>query len=79
VADLLEIDLVFSDVMMPGPMNGIDLAREMKRRRADIPVLLTSGYVGSTMEAAAAESAKFLLKPYGIRALDDALRAAMRR
>jgi CheY-like chemotaxis protein len=44
-ADAFDIDLVFADVMIPGPMNGIDLAREMKRRRADIPVLLTTGYL----------------------------------
>ncbi len=34
------IDLVFSDVMMPGGMNGVELAREVRRRR-NLPVLLT--------------------------------------
>jgi DNA-binding LytR/AlgR family response regulator len=64
--------------MMPGPMNRID-AREMKRRRADMPVLLTTGYAGSAMEYAEAEGVKVLLKPYEIRALEAALRGAMRR
>jgi DNA-binding NtrC family response regulator len=35
--------LVFSDVVMPC-MNGIDLAREVRRRWPDLPVVLTSGY-----------------------------------
>src|SRR5690606_26939205 len=38
------VDLVFSDVMMPGGTSGIELAREVRRRRPDRPILLTSGY-----------------------------------
>ena len=37
------IDLLFSDVVMPNGMNGIELAREAKRLRPGIKVLLTSG------------------------------------
>lgn len=37
------IDLLVTDIQMPG-MNGVDLARELKRMRPDIPVLLISGY-----------------------------------
>ncbi len=40
-----EFDLVFSDVLMPGAMDGIDLAREVRARQPDLPVLLASGYV----------------------------------
>ena len=36
-------DVVFTDVVMPG-MTGIELAQEVRRRYADLPVLLTSGY-----------------------------------
>jgi PAS domain S-box-containing protein len=79
LADDRNIDLVFSDVMMPGPLNGIDLAKEMKRQRPDLPVLLTSGYAGSSMKAAAAERLKVLSKPYQIEALRDAVRAALGR
>jgi PAS domain S-box-containing protein len=46
--DLLEssgpVDLLFSDVMMPGGMNGRELAQEARRRIPGLPVLLTSGY-----------------------------------
>ncbi len=39
-----KIDLVFSDIVMPGAMNGLALAREIKTRFPGIPVVLTSGY-----------------------------------
>jgi CheY-like chemotaxis protein len=39
-----EIDLLFTDVIMPGGMTGCELAREVKKRRPDLKILLTSGY-----------------------------------
>jgi CheY-like chemotaxis protein len=39
-------DLVFSDIVMPGGMSGVDLARELRRRQPDLPVLLTTGFSG---------------------------------
>lgn len=41
--DAHSFDVVFTDVVMPG-MNGIDLAKEIRRRHGDLPVVLTSGY-----------------------------------
>src|SRR6267378_6115403 len=43
LADKRAIDIVLSDIMMPGRMNGVDLAQEIRRRRLHLPVLLTSG------------------------------------
>lgn len=40
------IDLLFSDVVMPGGMNGHDLANEAIRTKPDLKVLLTSGFTG---------------------------------
>ena len=40
------IDIMFSDVVMPGGMNGAQLAVEARRLRPELKVLLTSGYVG---------------------------------
>jgi signal transduction histidine kinase/CheY-like chemotaxis protein len=40
------VDVLFSDIIMPGGMTGIDLAREVKQRRPDLPILLTTGYGG---------------------------------
>jgi CheY-like chemotaxis protein len=37
------IDLVFSDIQMPGPMNGLGLAAHIMANRPDLPVILTSG------------------------------------
>jgi PAS domain S-box-containing protein len=42
------IDIMFSDVVMPGGMNGAQLAVEARKLRPDLRILLTSGYVGHT-------------------------------
>jgi CheY-like chemotaxis protein len=39
--------LLFSDIIMPGGMNGILLARELRKLIPNLPVLLTTGYAGS--------------------------------
>jgi signal transduction histidine kinase/CheY-like chemotaxis protein len=71
------VDLVFSDVMMPGGMNGVDLAREIHRRRRDLPVVLTSGYAEAARESAAAEGVRVLPKPYRLDELAAALATAV--
>ena len=58
------IDLVFSDVRMPGQMDGIALARWMRQHRPGILVILASGYVDPAQRAAALCDG-FLDKPYG--------------
>ena len=50
VEDGREVDLVFSDVVMPGGMNGLELAREQRGLRPQLPVLLTSGYSDAVPE-----------------------------
>jgi CheY-like chemotaxis protein len=70
------VDIVFSDVMMPGSMNGVDLAREIRRRRAELPVLLTSGYAEAAAQVANAAGIRILRKPYGLDELSAALDAA---
>jgi PAS domain S-box-containing protein len=70
----IEVDLVFSDIVMPGGMNGIGLAQECKERYPDLPILLTSGY---TDAAQSAESRfKILRKPFEMSALERALQGA---
>ena len=70
-------DLVISDIMMPGEMNGIDLARELRRRHPGLPVLLTSGYSAGA-EMAMREGFPLLRKPYDLEHLRDMVEAAMR-
>ncbi|CCD99952.1 response regulator [Bradyrhizobium sp. STM 3809] len=76
LADGRPVDLVFSDVMMPGGMNGVELAREIQRRRVDMPILLTSGYSGAAVHAAREAGVRILSKPYRIDELAAAIDAA---
>ena len=66
------VDVVFSDVMMPGGMNGVDLAREIRRRWPDLPVVLTTGYI-EVARTAMSEGLEVLVKPYQLEALSAIL------
>jgi PAS domain S-box-containing protein len=71
-----KIDLIFSDVIMPGGMTGYELALRAKQRHPAIKVLLTSGY-DAEQEAAqgsAANELRVLRKPYKQADLARALR-----
>lgn len=71
------VDLIFSDVMMPGGMNGVELAREIRIREFGIPVLLTSGYAEAARTAAEAQGVRILAKPYRLEELAEAVADAM--
>ena len=75
LADRRSVDIVFSDVMMPGRMNGVELAQEIRRRRPNLPVLLTSGFAEAARRKAGAQPIKIIPKPYRIDELRDALAA----
>ncbi len=77
LADERAIDIVFSDVMMPGGMNGVELAREIRRRRPGLPVLLTSGFAEAAQPDARIEGIEVLAKPYQIDDLAAALSRAV--
>lgn len=66
-------DVVFSDVIMPG-MNGVDLAREICRRRPGLRVVLTSGY-SNVLAQEGAHGFELLRKPYSIEELSRMLSA----
>jgi CheY-like chemotaxis protein len=70
------VDLVFSDMVMPGGMDGIDLAREVGRRWPGTPVLLTTGF-SPAAAAAERDGLPLLLKPYGREALAVAVERAL--
>ena len=70
-------DVVFSDVVMPG-MNGIDLAQEIRRRHADLPVILTSGY-SDVLAQNGTHGFELLHKPYSIEQLSLMLAKFARR
>ncbi|HTB45601.1 MAG TPA: response regulator [Acetobacteraceae bacterium] len=59
------VDLVFSDVRMPGELDGVGLARWLRAHRPDVAVLLTSGYDGSGwMGGELGREVRLLQKPY---------------
>jgi PAS domain S-box-containing protein len=62
----LQVDLLYSDLIMPGGLNGVMLAREVRRRRPKIKVLLTTGYAETSIERTDAGGTEFdvLSKPY---------------
>ncbi|HVA12722.1 MAG TPA: PAS domain S-box protein [Stellaceae bacterium] len=68
------VDLVFSDVVMPGEMDGIALARRIRIDYPDIPVLLTSGYAKAASQA---KGFPILRKPYRLTNLSRAIRDAI--
>ncbi|KAA2233124.1 response regulator [Salinarimonas soli] len=70
------VRLVFSDVTMPGPLTGVDLAREVRRLQPDIGVLLTTGYVGEDVRLD--EGVEILPKPYQTQDLAQKLRGLLR-
>ncbi|MBA8915124.1 PAS domain S-box-containing protein [Methylorubrum thiocyanatum] len=70
-------EVVFSDVMMPG-MNGVELAGEIRRRRPDLPVVLTSGY-SDVLAAEGTHGFDLLRKPYSVADLSRILRRAVQR
>jgi two-component system NtrC family sensor kinase len=69
-------DVVFSDVVMPG-MTGIDLAKEIRRRHFDLPVVLTSGY-SQMLSQNGSYGFEILQKPYSIEQLSRILHKAAR-
>ena len=61
------IDLLFSDILLPGGRNGVELAREARRRNPALRILLTTGFAEGSIERNDAGGSEFELlnKPYG--------------
>jgi PAS domain S-box-containing protein len=59
-------DLLFTDLIMPGGMNGVMLAREAKRRHPGLKILLSTGYAENSLERTDAGGREFevIAKPY---------------
>jgi CheY-like chemotaxis protein len=74
-------DLLFSDLIMPGGMNGFGLARELRGRLPSVQVLLTTGYAGASDGIDADENSEFeiLKKPYRFADLARRVRGVLDR
>jgi signal transduction histidine kinase/ActR/RegA family two-component response regulator len=69
-------DLLFSDIVMPGPMDGVELARQARELRPDLKVMLTSGFPDLKTARSSEESYvkwRLLKKPYRRSELQQAL------
>jgi CheY-like chemotaxis protein len=77
-AEWAEIEVVLSDVMMPGRMDGIELAQWLAANHPHVPVVLTSGYMLSP-ERLQALRVHFVRKPFTINAVNEALVKALRK
>lgn len=72
----LPIDLLFTDVVMPGPLKSAELARKAKQRQPDMAVLFTSGYTENSIVHGGRLDAgvELLSKPYSRDALARRIR-----
>jgi len=74
------VALVFSDVVMPGPRNGLALAHEIRGRNPKVPILMTTGYNDEmSINGPQPEALDVLGKPYRREELVSRVQAAMRR
>jgi len=75
------VDLVFTDVVLPGGMSGRDLAERLRTQRPQVPVLFTSGYTRNAIahQHSEAADARVLNKPYSIETLARSVRNAIDR
>jgi CheY-like chemotaxis protein len=71
--DGLRPDIVFSDIVMPGRANGIDLAKIVRERYAGTGIVLATGY---SLKRTGLPDVQVLSKPYELRAVIDALTAS---
>jgi PAS domain S-box-containing protein len=73
-----EFDLLFSDIVMPNGMNGVELAREARKLNKGIKILLTTGYAGDVLERhQAVDEFPIIDKPFHLADLARRLRSIL--
>ncbi|MGH6954399.1 MAG: response regulator, partial [Alphaproteobacteria bacterium] len=75
------IDLLFTDVVLPGGMSGADLAEQARERDPSLKVLYTSGYAANhlPLNVGAAEGVELISKPYRKQELAHKIREILDR
>jgi PAS domain S-box-containing protein len=65
--------LIFSDILMPGSISGLELARIVREHHLEIPILLATGYSEKAQQAVH-EGFAVIRKPYDLHSLSEAIR-----
>jgi PAS domain S-box-containing protein len=68
-----DLDILLTDLVMPGGLSGLDLAKSVAETHPGLPVILSSGYAGEAQPIAAETPWPLLRKPYSADALARAL------
>jgi CheY-like chemotaxis protein len=75
LAEGAKIDLIFSDIVMPGTIDGVGLANEVRARYSGLPVMLTTGYSDAAMAVPA--DLRILRKPFDSDTLRSFIQEAL--
>lgn len=73
------VDLLFTDVIMPGGMNGLELVEQARALRPGLPVLVTTGYMDELPPGGRGGGLDILAKPYRQNDLLERVRKALER
>jgi DNA-binding NtrC family response regulator len=71
------VDLVFSDIRMPGEIDGLGLAEWIRQNRPDLPIILTTGGGLPAGAKALCEDTPLIPKPYDLQRLAGRLRTVL--
>jgi len=72
-----KVDLVLTDMIMPGRMTGIDLVTELRKRKPGLKVIITSGYSEDLVGHGFDVNTRFLPKPYQTEAVAQLIRKTL--
>jgi two-component system, response regulator PdtaR len=75
ILDRIPVDVLFSDIDMPGNMDGLALAQWVRQGQADTRIILTSGAAKAPGDVE--EYASFLPKPYAEKDVERLLRSVL--
>ena len=72
-----EVDLLFTDIIMPGGMNGLQLVEKVRERQPDLPVLLATGYMEDLPGHSLSGPMTILSKPFQLAELRERVGTAL--
>jgi CheY-like chemotaxis protein len=74
-----QIDLVFTDMVMPGSTSGMELVQQLRSRYRSLPAIVTSGYTCENLNRGSQDGPEvlFLVKPYDVPTVATTVRRAL--